>query len=100
MGRKAIRRIETPPIEPRSAARGTTRRAQSPAKARPSFARPMAIVAAMPTFHASTGFPVASITGPSTPNTIANRVGVSIPNGIAVTSSRPVRRMSRTASHV
>jgi hypothetical protein len=34
------------------------------------------------------------------PNTIANSVGVSIPNGIAVTSSRPVARMRRIASSV
>ena len=60
----------------------------------------MASVAAIPTFHASRGSPVATITGPSTPNTIANKVGVSMPNGIAVTSARPVRRMSLTASHV
>jgi hypothetical protein len=54
----------------------------------------------MPTCHARIGSPVASITGPSTPKTIANKVGVSMPNGIAVTSPRPVRRMSRTASQV
>src|SRR5439155_1130044 len=100
VGRNAIRRPATPPIEPSSAARGTTRRAQSPAKARPIFVRPMASVAAIPTFHASTGSPVAAMTGPSTPNTIANRVGVSMPNGIAVTSSRPVRCRSLTASQV
>ena len=100
IGRNAIKRIEIPATDPSNAARGTTRRAQSPAKASPSFARPMAIVAAIPTFHASAGSPVAIITGPSTPKTIANNVGVSMPNGIAVTSSRPVRRMSLTASHV
>src|SRR5437667_115465 len=59
-----------------------------------------ASVTATPTFHASTGSPVAAIAGPSTPNTIANRVGVSMPNGIAVTSSRPVRCRSLTASQV
>ena len=100
VARKVISRIEIPAIEPRSAARGTTRRAQSPPNASPSLARPIATVAAMPTFHARTGSPVVSITGPSTPKTIANSVGVSMPNGIAVTSRRPVRRMSRTASHV
>jgi len=100
IARKAISRIEIPAIDPSSAARGTTRRAQSPPNASPSLARPIATVAAMPTLHARTGSPVASITGPSTPKTIANSVGVSMPNGIAVTSRRPVRRMSRTASHV
>jgi hypothetical protein len=40
------------------------------------------------------------MTGPSTPNTIAKRVGVSMPNGMAVTSSRPVCRIRRTASQV
>src|SRR3989441_1106866 len=99
-GRNAIRRTATPAMEPSSAARGTTRRAQSPTKARPTLARPIASVATIPTFHASTGSPVATITGPSTPNTIANRVGVSMPNGMAVTSSRPVRRPSLTASQV
>ena len=44
--------------------------------------------------------PVASFTGPRTPKTIANSVGVSMPNGIAVTSSRPVRRMSRMATAI
>src|SRR2546427_182572 len=100
IGRNAIRRTATPAMEPSSAARGTTRRAQSPTKARPTLARPIASVATIPTFHASTGSPVATITGPSTPNTIANRVGVSMPNGMAVTSSRPVRRPSLTASQV
>src|SRR5436190_11714281 len=100
VGRNAIRRIATPAMEPSRAARGTTRRAQSPPKARPTLARPIASVAAIPTFHASTGSPVAVITGPRTPNTIANKVGVSIPNGIAVTSSRPVRCRSLTASQV
>src|SRR5438552_632022 len=100
VGRNAIRRIATPAMEPSRAARGTTRRAQSPTKARPTLARPIASVATIPTCHASTGSPVAAITGPSTPNTIANRVGVSIPNGMAVTSSRPVRRPSLTASQV
>jgi hypothetical protein len=60
----------------------------------------MAIVTAMPTFQASCGSPVESFTGPRTPKTMANIVGVSIPNGIAVTSSRPVRRMSPRASQV
>ena len=92
--------MATPAIEPSSAARGTARLAQSPPNASPTFTRPIATVVAMPTFHASTGSAVATITGPRTPKTIAKSVGVSMPNGIAVTSSRPVRRMSRTASHV
>ena len=97
IGRKAMSRMATPAIEPSSAARGTTRRTQSPANDSPILTTPMAIVIAIPTCQASTGSPVATFTGPSTPKTMANRVGVSMPNGIAVTSSRPVRRPSRTA---
>jgi hypothetical protein len=97
IGKNAISKMATPAIEPRSAARGTTRRAQSPPKASAHLSAPMAIVTTMPTFHASTGSPVAIFTGPRTPKTIANSVGVSMPNGIAVTSSRPVRRPSRIA---
>ncbi len=52
----------------------------------------MASVVAIPTFQANTGSPVAIFTGPSTPNTMAKSVGVSIPNGMAVTSLRPVAR--------
>ena len=58
----------------------------------------MATVTPMPTFQASTGSPVRTMTGPSTPKTMPKRDGVSIPNGMAVTSSRPVRRMRRMAS--
>ena len=58
------------------------------------------MVTPMPTFHASMASPVAIFTGPITPNTMANNVGVSMPNGIAVTSSRPVRVISWRASHV
>ena len=87
-------------MEPSSAARGTTRRVQSPAKASAVLTRPIASVATMPIFHASIASPVATFTGPSTPNTMAKSVGVSMPKGIAVTSSRPVRRMRRSASHV
>jgi hypothetical protein len=97
IGRKAIRRIATPAIDPSSAARGTTRAAQSPANASPHLISPMAIVTAIATFQASTGSPVASFTGPRTPKTMAKSVGVSMPNGIAVTSARPLRRPSRTA---
>ncbi len=99
-GQEGINRIDTPAMEPSSAARGTTRRVQSPTKASAVLARPIAMVMAIPTFHASSASPVASITGPSTPNTMANSVGVSIPKGMAVTSVRPVRRISRTASTV
>ncbi len=100
IGRNAISNMATPAIEPRSAARGTTRRTQSPANDSATLASPMAIVTAMPTFQASTGSPVASFTGPSTPKTMAKSVGVSMPKGIAVTSVRPVRRMRRTAMNV
>ncbi len=99
-GRKAISRTATPAIEPRSAARGTALRTQSPANASTSLTAPIATVTPMPIFHASTGSRVISIAGPSTPNTTPNRDGVSMPNGMAVTSLRPVERMSRTASHV
>ena len=92
--------MATPAMEPSSAARGTTRRTQSPANESTHLARPMASVTAMPTFQARTGSPVASFTGPSTPKAIANIVGVSMPNGIAVTSSRPVRRARRSAMSV
>ena len=83
--------MATPPIEPSNAARGTTRRNQSPANASPVLTSPMAMVIAIPTFQASTASPVASITGPRTPKTMAKSVGVSMPKGIAVTSSRPLR---------
>ena len=99
-GRKAMSRIATPAIEPSSAARGTTRRAQSPAKAQPSLITPIATVTPMPIFQAITGSRVRSIAGPRTPKTIPKRDGVSRPKGIAVTSLRPVRRISRTASPV
>ena len=99
-GRNAIRRTATPAIEPSSAARGTTRRTQSAAKASPSLMTPIATVTPMPIFQASTGSWVSSMAGPSTPKTMPKSDGVSMPNGIAVTSSRPVRRMSRTASQV
>ncbi len=92
--------VATPAIEPSSAARGTTRRVQSPAKASTILMSPIATVVAMATCQARRASPLASFTGPSTPKTIANSVGVSMPNGIAVTSCRPVRRIRRTASHV
>lgn len=76
------------------------RRVQSPAKARTVLAAPIAMVIPMPTFQASSGSPLASFTGPSTPKTMAKSVGVSMPNGIAVTSARPERRMRRTANQV
>ena len=93
-------RMATPAIEPSRAARGTIRRTQSPANARTSLKAPIATVTPMPIFHASTGSPVRSLAGPSTPNTIPNSEGVSMPNGIAVTSLRPWRRMSDRASQV
>ena len=99
-GKNAIRSVATPAMEPSSAARGTTRRAQSPAKASASLNNPMAMVTAMPIFQARTASPVTSLAGPSTPNTMPKRDGVSIPNGMAVTSARPVRRMSARASQV
>ena len=93
--------IATPAIEPRSAARGHDPPDPVAGEGRaPAWRARWRSSRAMPTFQASTGSPVASFTGPSTPNTIAKRVGVSMPKGIAVTSVRPVRRMRRTASHV
>src|SRR5262249_40494733 len=65
-----------------------------------SLRAPMATVTPMPIFHASTGSPVTSIAGPRTPNTMPKSEGVSIPKGMAVTSSRPEARASRIASHV
>jgi hypothetical protein len=56
----------------------------------------MAMVTPMAIFQASTGSPVASFAGPSTPNTMPNSVGVSIPNGIAV-AGPPRRRMRDSA---
>jgi hypothetical protein len=99
-GRNAMRSVATPAMEPSRAARGTTRRAQSPVKASASLSAPIVIVTPMPIFHARTASPVRSLAGPSTPNTMPKSVGVSIPNGIAVTSSRPRRRMSEIANHV
>src|SRR5882672_12118446 len=99
-GRKAMRRVATPAMEPRSAALGTRRRTQSPGQASTSLRAPMATVTPMPIFHARTGSPVASIAGPRTPKTMPKSDGVSIPKGMAVTSSRPAARASRTASHV
>jgi hypothetical protein len=61
---------------------------------------PIATVTPMPIFQARIGSRVRSIAGPSTPKTMPKSEGVSMPKGIAVTSLRPVRRMSRTASHV
>ena len=100
IGRKAIRRMDTPAIEPRRPARGTMRRTHSPEKARASLATPIATVTPIPTFQASTGSRVASIVGPRTPNVTAKSDGVSMPKGIAVTSRRPVSRASLSASHV
>jgi hypothetical protein len=92
--------MATPAMEPSRAARGTMRLAQSPAKASASLKTPMAMVTPMPIFQASMGSPVRSLAGPSTPNTIPKSEGVSMPKGIAVTSARPRRRISETASPV
>ncbi len=90
--------MATPAMEPSRAARGTQRGAPSrPTHASASLTTPIATVTAMPIFQASTGSPVASMAGPSTPKTMPNSDGVSMPKGIAVTSARPVRRMRRTA---
>ena len=99
-GRKATSRMATPATDPSRAARGTRVRTQSPAKARTSLSTPIATVTPIPTFQASSASPVSSMTGPSTPKTIPKRDGVSIPKGMAVTSSRPVRRMRRMARAV
>ncbi len=93
-------KIATPAIDPSSAARGTIRRTQSPAKARTSFVAPMPTVTPIPIFQARIGSRVSSIAGPSTPNTMPKSDGVSMPKGIAVTSVRPVVRINRSASHV
>ena len=89
-GKNAMSRIATPAIDPSSAARGTTRRTQSPAKARTSFAAPMPTVTPIPIFQARIGSCVSNIAGPRTPNTMPKSDGVSMPKGMAVTSVRPV----------
>ena len=63
-GRKAMSRMATPAIEPSRAARGTTRRAQSPAKAQPSLITPIATVTPMPIFQAIIGSPREDHRGP------------------------------------
>ena len=96
-GRNAMSRMATPAIEPSSAARGTTRRTQSPANASASLKHAHGdrhAHADLPGEHRIAGERASP--GPSTPNTMAKSDGVSMPNGIAVTSARPVRRMSRT----
>jgi len=93
-------KMATPAIEPSRAARGTTRRTHSPPNASTSFAPPIATVVPMPTFQAVWGSFVATMTGPSTPKVRPKSDGVSTPNGIAVTSARPVCRARRTANHV
>src|SRR5262249_22064644 len=54
----------------------------------------------MPIFQARSGSRVRIIAGPRTPKTMPKREGVSMPNGMAVTSRRPVLCMRRTASQL
>ena len=93
--------IATPAIEPSSAARGTTRRTQSPAKDSTDLDEPDG------DRHAPCrpSRPAPGRRWPASRGRARRRPwrrasGVSMPKGIAVTSVRPVRRMRRTAMHV
>jgi hypothetical protein len=59
IGRSPISAIPAPPIEPRSAARGTARRTALPPRASPVLTRPSRTVTAIPIFQVSTASPVA-----------------------------------------
>ena len=97
----------TPAIEPSSPACGTTFWIAPPRNDMASLKRPMRIMQAMPTCHATTAASeagmralAATYAGPRTVKAIPIVLGASRPSGIAVTSSRPSRRASRNASHV
>jgi hypothetical protein len=108
MGKNPINVSAMPANEPSSAAVGITRRTVLPAKDSSSFKMPIPRVAAMPRYQVSSPAEVGSRpaarnftnAGPSTNSAIPMVDGVSRPNGMAVTSPRPVRRASLTASQV
>src|ERR1700761_7618620 len=97
-----------PANEPSNPAIGMARRTALPAKDRNSLMTPMDAVAAMPRYQVCRPAVVGSnpaarnfaYAGPSTNSVMPMVDGVSMPKGIAVTSLRPVRRASLTASHV
>jgi len=97
MGSNAIRANPAPPIEPSKAARGTAARTAFPANDRAILKTPNSTVTAMPIFHVSRASPVRAYAGPRTPKDMPKMLGAFIPSGMAVTSSRPVRRASRNA---
>ena len=105
---KPISMSAMPAIDPRSPARGMTRFTQAPANESTNLSSPMTIMEAIPRCHVAIAAARSSRppclnranAGPSTRSARPMVVGVSIPSGMAVTSSRPVRRARRTAIHV
>jgi hypothetical protein len=104
----AMNVIAIPASADSSAARGVTRRSQSPTNAPAISITPLhrqanspirqASRAASATRSGSVPSPAASrYTGPMISSTYASRLGVLIPYGSAVTSSRPVSRITRRA---
>ncbi len=96
--------MPTPPMEPRSPASGIARRTRSPMNDITSLKTPISTIVAMPTCHAATAASAADNlvfaarnAGPSTVSAMPIVDGASRPSGIAVTSSRPVRRARRMA---
>ena len=77
-----------------------------PMKLMATLNTPISTIVAMPTCHAKIAASCSGIrvfaainAGPSTASAIPMVDGVSVPSGIAVTSSLPVRRASRIAIH-
>lgn len=97
-----------PAMEPSSAARGSARVTASPTNDSTSLSRPITTSAAMPSFQVAIAAACGSSpcalkpanAGPSTSSAMPMLVGASRPNGIAVTSWRPVRAASRRAIKV
>ncbi len=97
-----------PASDPKSPAWGMRRCTRLPANASASFIAPMIAVAAMPRYQISSPAAVGESpdarnfanAGPSTNSAMPMVEGVSRPNGIAVTSERPLRLAKRTANHV
>ena len=107
IGMKLIKTNAIAASEPSSPARGTDDRIQPQIGAQASFSKPLSTKHQMPmcqvrsaasaSLSPNTSRP-AKKDGPSTKKIMPNSDGVSIPSGIAVTSSRPVFRASRNAS--
>ena len=95
-------------MEPSSAARGSTRVAQSPANDSTSLNTPITTSDAMPSCQVAIAAACSSMpccrkpanAGPSTSSAMPMLVGASSPSGIAVTSSRPVFAASLRAIQV